>query len=177
MPWLQPLVWVLNGFLAMLYVLVGHAAGVMALASTLTAAVLSPQAQRRHAFGAALLAGTAALVAPPLLAIFVTLMAGLGVVATRVERFNPLSLSWRVIGGLGLYGMMLWGFALYRALGGLPNTEWGVSYLDAIIHVAVYAYPLGFLALLAQALWVHPPLPASPEDLITTVRTRGRHES
>jgi len=173
---LLPFLWVLNGFLATLYVLVGHAPGMLALLAAFAAAYTAPTEQRRHAVAAAALLGSAALASPPLLAVFAALMAGLGAVAARLERFNPFALSWRVVGGLGLYGMMLWGFALYRALGGFPDPELGVSYLDAIVRIAVYAYPLGFLALLAQALWVHPPLPANPEDLITTVRTRGRPE-
>ncbi len=169
-------VWLLNGFLATLYLLVGHATGVVAVLTAFAAAWGAPAPQRRHAAAAAFLLGSAALASPPLLAVLAALMSALGAAAVRMERFNPFVLSWRVIGGLGLYGMMLWGFALYRTLGGFSAPELGVSYLNAIVHVAVYAYPLGFLAMLAQALWVHPPLPGTPDDLITTIRTRGREE-
>jgi hypothetical protein len=46
--------------------------------------------------------------------------------------------------------------------------------LNAIIGIAMYVIPLGFLAMLAQSIWAHPPGPGSPEQLITKVRRRGK---
>ncbi|HFC08858.1 MAG TPA: hypothetical protein ENJ54_03215 [Chloroflexi bacterium] len=174
---LLPFVWVLNGFLVSLYVLAAHIAVLLAVAAAFYVSTVVPQEQRRHALAAATLASLGVLFSPPMLAFMVAAMSAVGAVAVRVERYNPYTLSWRMVGALGLYGMMLLGFALYTALGGFHSAELGASYLDAIIKIAVYAYPLGFLALAAQALWVHPPMPGGrPEDLVTTVRTRGKQE-
>ncbi len=173
---LRPFVWVLNGMLVTLYVVVSHLPALVAVGAAAFATTFAPEEQRRHAWAAAALASAGALVSGALPALLVAAMAALGAVAVRVEKYNPYTLAWRTIGGLGLYGMMLLGFALYNALGGFP-AEMGASYLDAIIRIAVYAYPLGFLAMIAQALWVHPPMPGGrPEDLVTTVRTRGKRE-
>ncbi len=173
---LLPFVWVLNGALVTLYVIVAHLPALAAAGAAAYMGTTAPAEQRRHAWAAAALASAGALVSDALLALMVVAMAALGAVAVRVEKYNPYTLAWRTIGGLGLYGMMLLGFALYNALGGFP-AEVGASYLDAIIRIAVYAYPLGFLAMIAQALWVHPPMPGGrPEDLVTTVRTRGKQE-
>ncbi len=49
----------------------------------------------------------------------------------------------------------------------------GAGYLNAIIGIAMYVIPLGFLAMVAQSVWAHPPTIGNPTDLITKVRTRG----
>ena len=36
--------------------------------------------------------------------------------------------------------------------------------------------PLGYLSLLVQGIFAHPPVPARPEETIAVVRTRGRRE-
>lgn len=170
-------VWILNGFLVSVYVLAAHIAVLFAVAAAFYMATVAPQEQRRHALAAAALVSLGALVSSNLIAFLAAAMGLVGAVAVRMEKYNPYALSWRMVGGLGLYGMMLLGFALYNALGGFQAAELGTSYLDAIVKIAVYAYPLGFLALAAQALWVHPPMPGGrPEDLVTTVRTRGKQE-
>ena len=174
---LLPFVWVLNGFLVSVYVLAAHIAALLAVAAAFYVSTVVPHEQRHHALAAAVLVSLGALFSSALLAFMVAAMGMVGAVAVRVEKYSPYTLAWRMVGGLGLYGMMLLGFALYTALGGFHSAELGASYLDAIVKIAVYAYPLGFLALAAQALWVHPPMPGGrPEDLVTTVRTRGKQE-
>jgi hypothetical protein len=113
--------------------------------------------------------------------LFILAMAALAVIAIRIERFNPGMLRWRVTGGLALYALIGLGFAIYQDLvnhmavgdGGL--LERGQSYLNIIVSIAVYAFPLGFLVLLAQTIWAHPPTLGAPNDLINTVRSRGKN--
>jgi len=96
--------------------------------------------------------------------------------AVRLERHDPLALRWNIAQGLALYGLIGLGYLAWHALGPQasdPATAQGMAYLNAIIAIAMYAFPLGFLALLAQAAWVHPPM-ERPEDLVATIRTRGR---
>jgi hypothetical protein len=38
----------------------------------------------------------------------------------------------------------------------------------------MYAFPIGALVFMAQSIFAHPPALARPEELITTVRTRGK---
>ena len=84
-----------------------------------------------------------------------------------------------MIRGLALYALAGLGFTLYRDLGlgesvlADPMMAQGANYLNAIIGIAMYVIPLGFLGMLAQAIWAHPPTPGTPSDLITKVRTRG----
>ncbi len=54
-----------------------------------------------------------------------------------------------------------------------PMMAQGAGYLNAIIGIAMYVIPLGFLAMVAQSVWAHPPTIGNPTDLITKVRTRG----
>jgi hypothetical protein len=74
---------------------------------------------------------------------------------------------------------MTLGFAAFQALSPAigvddPMLSQGQHYLGLLASIAMYFYPLGFLALLAQSIWVHPPLSQSPQNLIHSVRARGK---
>ena len=106
-------------------------------------------------------------------------MALAGLIGVLLERFNAAALRWRAVGGIALYALMGLGFAAYQQLAPSlgaddPLLSQGQRYLGILASIAMYFYPLGFLALLAQAIWVHPPLAQSPEGLIHTIRSRGK---
>jgi hypothetical protein len=50
----------------------------------------------------------------------------------------------------------------------------GAGYLNALIGIGMYVIPLGWLAMLTQSIWAHPPAQGTPDALITTIRTRGK---
>jgi hypothetical protein len=105
-------------------------------------------------------------------------MASAGLLATRLEQFNSAAARWNTVRGLALYSLVGLGFTVYQDLVA-HSTEssllmQGQVYLSTIAAFAMYLIPLGYLALLAQTLWAHPPVPGKPADLIHTIRSRGK---
>ncbi len=180
-PWYLPLIWTLNGFLAVVYTAAEHWY-LLALAGGVAALYLHPVVQkgaeehRRWLLGSAVVLLGAVVFSPAAIGALAAGMAWAGLAALRLERFNPRLLYWRIVQGLGLYGLIVLGVLAYHALVASAPPEMlggGQAYLEIIASIALYAYPLGFLAMLAQAVFAHPPV-SRPEDLITTIRTRGK---
>jgi len=178
-PWYLPLIWLLNGLLVMLYTAAAHWY-LLALAGGVVALYRAPQAggemQRRWLLGSGALLFVAAWFSAAVVGVLAAGMTAASLAALRLEQFNPRLLYWRVVQGLGLYGLIVLGVLAYHTLiasapPGFLTT--GQSYLAIVASIALYAYPLGFLAMLAQAVFAHPPV-GRPEDLITTIRTRGK---
>ncbi len=172
--WWLPLLWLVNGFLVTCYFLADHWPTVLAV--PLAAWLLAGERRERRPLGlAALTAALAATVfAPNPVPYAVGLMLLAGAVAVQVERHDPLALRWQAYRALGLYGLIGLGFRLWRLLPADftdPSLVTGMGYLDAIIGIAMYVYPLGYLALLAQSFFVHPPL-GRPEDVVREIRIR-----
>ena len=150
--------------------------------------------RRQWAWGlaVAILAVVAAFLAQPPAPALLAAMALAGALAVRVDRFNPDSLRWRVIAGLALYALATLAHLGYSAyLGHLDALAWaealggqgeaaaslaqGRAFVDTLATWGLWLIlPLGYFSLLAQGLLVHPPLPATPEEVITAVRTRGQ---
>ncbi|HEY57621.1 MAG TPA: hypothetical protein G4O04_03630 [Anaerolineae bacterium] len=173
---LLPALWVLNGFLALLYFIVAHWAIWVTLPPLAWLPLTDRPERRGRVAMAAALAGLSAILAPPPVPYAVLLMAWAALAAVRLERHDPLALRWNAVQGLALYGLIGLGYLAWRTLRPLstdPAMAQGLVYLNALIAIALYAYPLGFLALLAQAAWLHPPM-ERPENLVSTIRTRGR---
>ncbi len=174
-----PLIWALNGFLLIAYILLEYWTVVLLIAPLTWLTVTTGKSRRPwmlFSCGAALLT---AIFAPPVIGVWLLLMAAGSVAALKLERFNPDLLRWRVAGGLAAYALVGLGFLAYRSLAPVladPSGFFaqGQGYLDVIIGIAVYIFPLGFLGMLVQAIWVHPPIEgASPEDIIYRAQTRG----
>lgn len=173
---LLPFLWVLNGFLAVLYLLVDHALAVLLLPLVAWLTATAGKAQQRQTLTASLLALTAALLATQVVGVFLILMTGLGIAAIRDEKFNVTTRRWSTAGGIALYALIGLGAWLYTTLTPFltdPTLAQGQNYINTLIALALWLFPLGFLGLLAQAIWVHPPLEGTPEDLIVRTRTRG----
>ena len=175
----ERLIWTMNGLLAILYSLIDH---LTALAFALVVAafvITTPREQRAWAIGAGILSIAASLMAPSPVPLFLLVMILGGWAAVMLEQYNRPAQRWNVIRGLALYALAGVGFTLYRNLGlgesvlADPMMAQGAGYLNAIIGIAMYVIPLGFLAMAAQSVWAHPPAPGTPSDLITKVRTRG----
>ena len=176
MVWWHPFLWLLNGLLVTLYFLADHWPTVLAV--PLAAWLLAGERRERRPMGlAAVSAALAATVfGPHPVPYAVGLMLLAAAVAVHVERHDPLALRWQAYQALGLYGLMGLGFRLWRLLPADfadPSLVTGLGYLLALIGIAMYVYPIGYLALLAQGLFVHPPL-GRPEDVVREIRTRGR---
>ncbi|GAB4513510.1 MAG: hypothetical protein Kow0047_25160 [Anaerolineae bacterium] len=183
-------IWELNGLLAILYVAWEHAAGLLVAAAFAALLKRAPQAHRPWGAGIGILCVLAALLSPSPVPVLLALMATAGAVAVHLDRMNPDVLRWRAMTGLALYALAGLGFLAYsRYLGALDATAWaqaiggqeeavqtlaqGRAFINTLATWGLWLIlPLGYLSLLLQGLLAHPPLPAAPEQIITSVRTR-----
>jgi hypothetical protein len=148
--------------------------------------------QRPSLLGIGVAVILAAFLAPAPMPVLLAAMAIAGTVAVAFDRFNPDALRWRVAGGLALYALAALAYLAYgRYLDALDATAWaeaiggqgeaaqalaqGRAFISTLATWGLWLIlPLGYLSLLAQGVLVHPPLPATPEQVITAVRTRGQ---
>ncbi len=181
-----------NGFLTLMWVALDH------VSLLITFVMCTLLVHRHETAGRArpwlmvmgLLASVASGVAETPVPVLMTVMSVGGVLAVKLERFNPEALRWRVAGGLALYGLASLGYLAYRQyLGTVDAALWaaqiggqaearhtlvqGRAFLDTLATWGLWLIlPLGYMSLLAQGLLVHPPQP-SPAESITAVRTRN----
>lgn len=174
------IVWTVNGFLAILYYGVDHFLAIALIAASGFLIWFAPREQRMWTTGSSLLAIAASLISPIPVPLFLLVMALAGQAALALELYNKAAQRWNVVRGQALYALAGLGFAAYRNLGlgdavlADPMMTQGAGYLNALIGIAMYVIPLGYLAWLAQSIWAHPPSPGTPEEIVTQVRTRGK---
>ena len=172
------LYYLLNGILALLWLLVDHALLVILIVPLAFLIYHSPDEQRSWTFAAAGLALLTSAVAPAPVPVLVLVMAFSGLLAIHVDQFNPTSVRWTTVRGLALYSLAGIGFTLYQdfieASIASPLLAQGQVYISTVAGFAMYLIPLAFLAMLAQTLWAHPPVPGKPADLIHIIRSRGK---
>jgi hypothetical protein len=172
------LYFLLNGFLALLWLLVDHIILALLIIPLAWLGYTAPDEQRPWTLVASGLAMMASAVAPSPVPLLMLVMAVAGGLAIRLEQFNAAAARWNTVRGLALYALAGLGFTVYQGLIGRstssPLLAQGQVYLSAIAAFAMYLIPLGFLALLAQTLWAHPPAPGKPAEMIHTIRSRGK---
>jgi len=177
---LLPFIWLLNGLLALVYSLAGHWLSILLIPPLAWLAFQGPHEHRPWVIGAGGLGLLASILAPMPVPALLFLMALAGGIAVLLERFNPAALHWRITSGLALYGLAGLGFAgfqfyLARWASSSLLLAQGQNYFSILAGIAMYGIPIGYLALLAQALLVHPPIPGGgkPEQLINNLRARN----
>ncbi|CAG0955756.1 hypothetical protein ANAEL_00331 [Anaerolineales bacterium] len=174
------LVWTVNGFLVLVYYAVDHIQTVLLAISVLVFAVYISREQMVWAIGSGALAITASLLAPAPVPLFLLVMSLAGWAGQWLEQYNKPANHWNTIRGQALYAIAGLGFALYRNFGlgasiaNDPMMSQGAGYLNALIGIGMYVIPLGWLAMLTQSIWAHPPAQGTPDRLITNIRTRGK---
>jgi hypothetical protein len=172
------LYYLLNGFLSLLWLFVDHLLVSLLIAPLAWLSYTAPDEQRPWTLVSNGLACLASAVTPAPDPLLMLVMASAGLLVTRLEQFNAAAARWNTVRGLALYSLAGLGFSVYQDLVGRsmgsPLLVQGQVYLSAIAAFAMYLIPLGFLALLAQSLWAHPPVPGKPADLIYTIRSRGK---
>jgi hypothetical protein len=179
-PLLERLLWTLNGLIALFFFALDHSAAILTAVSAAFFVSSAPAEQKAWTTGAGLLAVAAALLAPAPVPLFLLVMSCAGWAGTFLEQYNKISQRWNVARGMALYALAGLGYSAYRNLGlgetaaSDPMMTQGANYLNALVGIAMYVIPIGFLAWLAQSIWAHPPAPAAPEQFISNVRTRGR---
>jgi hypothetical protein len=168
----------LNGFLAFLWLLLDHIFLVLLGIPLIGLGTTTPKEQRSWILGTSALALLASAVAPAPVPLLLLLMAASGWLATRLEKFNTIAVYWNAARGLAIYSLAGLGFTAFQALAsGMESSPWlaqGQVYLSSIAAFAMYLIPLGYLALLVQTLFAHPPIQGKPGELIHTIRSRGK---
>lgn len=171
---MNALIWIVNGFIALLFFLVDHLAAVGLLLSCGYFVFTSPPAHRSWATAAGILALVASIFAPvpfPLLLLALSL-GGWAVLA--VEQYNPLERRWGIIEGLGGYALFVIGYTLVKYFHVFDSPEQGASYINAILSIFAYVTPAGILVMEAKSIFAHQPGLGKPQDIIEKVRTRGK---
>ena len=174
------IIWTINGFLVIVYYAADRIETVLLAIATILFAVYTSQEQRVWAVGSGTLAILASLLAPAPVPLFLLIMSLAGWAGTWLEQYNKPANHWNTIRGQALYALAGLGFALYRNFGlgssiaSDPMMSQGAGYLNALIGISMYVIPLGWLAMLTQSIWAHPPAQGTPDSLITTIRTRGK---
>ena len=171
--------WVLNGVLVILYVMSEHVPALLIIPAMTWLTADIEDDRRPWMIAASALAVIAALFAPTVVGAWLNIMAYGSIIAIKVEKFNRSTLRWRVVSGLTAYALIGLGFLVYQTLTPMLAVEGGLfaqgqGYLNVIISLAVWIMPLGFVGLLVQAVWVHPPQAQAPGKTIEQIRTRGR---
>ena len=177
--YLLPFLWTLNGFLTLVYLTLEHLAVVLLALPLFRLISTTENSQRPWMLASAALALAASMFGTLAVGIWMLLMAAASLLAIRLEKFNPQTLRWRVAGGLAGYALIGLGAAIYKLLiplmmAGDSFFAQGQVYLSTIVGVATIIGPVGFLGMLLQAVWAHPPLEQSPEEIYSQIRTRGR---
>lgn len=172
--------WTINGFLVIVYYAADHIQTLALAVAAILFAGYAAQEQRVWAVGSGALAIGASLLAPAPVPLFLLVMSLAGWAGQWLEQYNKPANHWNTIRGQALYALAGLGFALYRNFGlgssiaSDPMMAQGAGYLNALIGIGMYVIPLGWLAMLTQSIWAHPPAQGTPDALITTIRTRGK---
>ncbi len=183
-----------NGLLALVYVLWEHGVSILTAGAMAYFTLTAPQAQRVWITATAVMAVLATLFTPPPVPLILTVMTLAGAIAVWRDTFNPDNLRWRLIGGLALYSLAALGYLAYsHYLDGVDAMTWaktlggegaaaatlaqGRAFVNTLATWGLWLIiPLGYFSLLAQSMFVHPPGPQEPHDLITTIRTHGQRD-
>lgn len=178
----ERLFWILNGLLVIVYSSADRLLALLLLASLAAFVWFSPNEQRGWSIGMAALAFAAGVVAPAPVPAALLMMSIISWVALTLEKYNRSALRWSTIKGISIYALAGLGYAAYKGLelgasfAADPQMAQGAVYLNTLIGIGMYVGPFGFVAMLAQAIWAHPPIPGgSPENIIGTIRSRGKN--
>jgi len=175
---LLPFIWLLNGILTLAYLTVEHITVVLLAFPLYWLISTTEKAQRPWMMGASALALAGAMFGSLAVGLWLLVMALASVMTIRLEKFNPATLRWRIAGGIAAYALIGLGAAIYKFLAPSMMSDslfaQGQVYLSTIVGVATIIAPVGFLGMLVQAVWAHPPLEGTPEDMYSQIRTRGR---
>jgi hypothetical protein len=172
------LYYLLDGMLALLWLFWDQILLALLIAPVTWLGYTSPNEQLSWSLASGGMAVLASAVAPIPVPLLVLVMAIAGSLATRMDQFNTTAARWNTMRALALYSLVGLGFTVYQNLANSSaissELAQGQVYLSTIANFAMYLIPLGYLALLAQTLWAHQPIPGKPTDLIHTISSRGK---
>ena len=174
------ILWVINGFLLIVYLAIQHVAAILLAVSTIMFVFHTPKEQRARVAGSSALAVVASMIALTPIPLFLLILSLAGWTGEWLEQYNKPAQRWNTVRALALYATAGLAYTAYHVFGwdqplvSNPDLAQGASYINAIFGIAMYVIPLGFLVMLTQSIWAHPPAPGTPGDLIANIRTRGK---
>lgn len=183
---LLPFVWVLNGLLAVFYLLAEYWTLVVVLPllgyllANTSAASPHPgtegqaQIMRPALLVASVLALAAVVFAPRPAPYLMAGLLGVGVIAWRLDAYRPDESLWSLIQSVILYALVGLGARVLTALlesdGELGGG--GVNYLAVLVSFALWLMPITQAGMLIKNLLVHAPTGADPYTVISRARER-----
>lgn len=172
---LLPFIWLLNGILAILYAILGHGMTIMMLVPMAYLFVRLPAlagpgavAMRPWLLGACVLSVLVSLIAPAPAPVMLVLMYVISSLAARTEKYRPDETTWTVIQGVMLYCLIGLGAAFYNWY---AQTLVNPPPIGNLVALALWGYPIGFVAFLAKSLLAHAPTPGGgPQNIYDMAR-------
>ena len=176
--YLLPFLWTLNGFLTLVYLMLEHLAVALLVFPLFRLISTTEKSQRPWMMASGAMAMAASMFGTLAIGVWMLIMAATSTLVIRLEKFNPQTLRWRIAGGIALYSLIGLGASVYRMIAPSLMSDaffaQGQVYLSTIVGVATIIGPVGFMGMLAQSVWAHPPLEQSPEEMYSQIRTRGQ---
>lgn len=174
-------VWVLNGFLVLVYTAISNLAFLVQVGLSLALFGQARPEYRQSTFATLGLALAAGLFAPNPVPLFLSMMSASAIFVSLTEKYNPAAAFWNAVQNLGIYSGAGLLYAAWRGFGyqffaasADPAIAQGLGYLNTIAGIGMILLPVGFMGWAAKNLWAHPPAVGTPREIFD-IRTRGRN--
>jgi hypothetical protein len=179
--------WLLNGFLAVAYLLWGKLLVVLLTIPLLWLYIKMPilcgQSYNPElrpwlavCSGVWLLSS---VFSPSPVPLFLLVMALVSAVMVRLESYNPVERYWSVITGMTIYSLVGVGAAiLAQYFDSVPASTQkiylaqGQDFVATLVSFGLYMLPVAYLGMLLKGLFIHAPT-HRPQEIARQVRTRG----
>ena len=190
MDYTLPFLWLLNGFLALAYIMFEHLLSLLMLGPLIWMYTAIPGVAgefysnrlRPALLLAAAISLTASILAPMPVPFALFLMALVGSIVFKAEKYRPDEAMWTMARGMILYSLVGIGYFAFSTYLELvppsyePGTQGvlvkGQQYLSVIIAIALYGSPILYIGYLLKGFLAHPPS-GDPMEIVDTVRTGG----
>jgi hypothetical protein len=177
---LLPFIWLINGLLVLFFLLLDHIVTVL-LVPVLAWLIYTASEDHRNWYAVTgVVSIIATFAAPAPLPTIILILYVLTAAAVRFERFNQRNLRWQANAMMLVHSAAAVGYTIYAAYSrSVPPQITGdmgafLAQSGIFFNLVAFWVPLGYVALLIRSVLAHPPLPKTPTDMITTIRTRGR---
>ncbi len=181
--------WLLNGFLAVAYLLWGRILVILLLVPLVWMYVKMPSLcgeffrpeLRPWLAVSSIFWLVSSIFAPSPVPLFLLLMASVSLIVIYLEKFNPAETYWTIISGMTIYALGGIGFAIFIQYTESASASdrivalylgQGQNYIGILAGFALYMIPLVYIGMLVRGLLVHAPI-RKPQEIARQVRTRG----
>jgi hypothetical protein len=179
--------WLLNGFLAVAYLLWGKLLVVLLTVPLLWMYIKMPDLcgefynpeLRPWLAVCSSVWLLSSIFSPSPVPLFLLVMALISAVMVRLENFNPVERYWSVITGMTIYSLVGIGSAIltvyFTSVSASSQKLYlaqGQDFIATLVSFALYMLPIVYIGMLVKGLFVHAPT-HKPQEIARQVRTRG----